>query len=220
MTANHSEVLEIAINLLFLVVLVGVFRYLPLSQLIQYRKTQHLVFGACACVFILWLFRTGILPQMEVHFLWLTALTLLLGFKWAMFSGLVALIFITVIGIEPWDMLAANGLLSVTLPITISYLIYAISFYRLPRHSFVYIFVCAFLGGMLSITLKMLGLAVYYHYQQGYLWPLVLDNYLALIPFMILPEAMLNGMTITLLVMYCPSWVYTFHQKYRPQDKS
>lgn len=181
--------------------------------------TQHMLFGSAACVFFLWLFRTGIYDGLNVHFLWLTALSLLLGFRWAMLSGLIALTGITLIGKESWSMFGINGLFAVSAPIAMSYLIYNLAFHRLPKHFFVYVFVCAFLPGALMLATKMLLLGSFYYLDGQHSWTVVKDNYLVLIPLMLFPEGMLNGMTMTLLVIYKPQWVYTFYDKYYIDNK-
>lgn len=196
-----------------------VLKRLHLPAFVEDKKIQHLVFGAAASVFFLWLFRAGIYDGLNVHFLWLTALTLLLGLRWAFISATVALVGVTVVGKETWAMLGVNGLLGVSVPLLLSYLIYNLSFHKLPRHFFVYVFVCAFLPGAVMIALKMALLGGYYYLDGIHSWTTVKDNYLILIPLMLFPEGMLNGMTMTLLIIYRPSWVYTFYDKYYLNDK-
>jgi len=75
-----------------------VLKHIDFSLLFKHKRIQHLVFGAGVSVFVLWLFRAGIYDGLTVHFLWLTALTLTLGFRYAvLISGLV-LLGITVVG--------------------------------------------------------------------------------------------------------------------------
>lgn len=195
------------------------YKRLPLRQLIDDKKVQHLVFGASVSLFVLWLFRTGIYEGLNVHFLWLTALTLLLGFRWALISGLIALFGVTAIGSESWSMFGINGLLAVTAPITVTYFIYNFSFHKLPRHFFIYVFVCSFFTGALIMAIKMSLIGSYYYLDDIHSWEVVRDNYLMLIPLMLFSEAMLNGMTMTLLVIYKPTWVYTFYDKYYIEKK-
>jgi uncharacterized membrane protein len=171
---------------------------------------QHLVFGSGAALFVLWLFRAGIYDGLDVHFLWLSALTLTLGFHYALLIAGLVLVGITVVGKESWDMLGANGLLGVCLPIALTYGIYAFSFHRIPRHLFVYVFVCAFFPGALMIALKMLFIGGFYVLGGVHALDIVNDNYWVLIPLLLFPEAMLNGMTMTLLIIYKPHWVKTF----------
>lgn len=189
------------------------------AQFSQERLKQHLLFGGSAAVFALWLFRAGIYDGLDVHFLWLTALTLTLGFRFAVLAGMLSLLGMTVIGYEPWSMIGVNGILGVFLPIALTYLIFMLAFHRLPRHLFVYIFICAFFPGGLMIATKMLALAGYYWVEGVYSWEVVFDNYLLLTPLMVFPEALLNGMTMTLMVIYKPDWVYCFHDKFYLNDR-
>lgn len=206
------------LQLTALIVLVGVLGYIARQvswrQLVDDRQQQHVVFGATASVFFLWLFRAGIFDGLNVHFLWLSALTLTLGFRWALIAGSAALFGVTLAGKESWEMLGVNGLLGVLTPVSLTYLIYSISFHKIPRHLFVYIFVCAFFPGAIMIAVKMFLLGGYYTLDGIYTWEIVKDNFIVLIPLMLFPEGLLNGMTMTLLIIYKPEWVYTFHDKF------
>lgn len=200
-------------GLLSLLICFFVSKKLIFSQLVLDKKCQHLVFGSAACVFILWMFRTGIYDGLNVHFLWLSTLTLLLGFRWAIFSASIALLGVTIFGKESIDMLGVNFLVGILAPISLTYGIYSLTFHKLPRHIFTYIFLCAFIPGALTIALKMLALSGYFYLDGLYSWHIIEDNYLMISTLMLFPEAMFNGMTITLLIIYKPEWVYTFYDK-------
>ncbi|MCC2615872.1 energy-coupling factor ABC transporter permease [Aestuariibacter halophilus] len=218
-TETALSVIQILGWLGFGLMCITLWRHLPMARLREDKKVQHLVFGTAASVFVLWLFRAGIHPGLDVHFLWLTALTLILGLRFALLSALIALFGVTLIGKESWAMFGINSLLGVALPILCSYFVYSLSFHKLPRHLMVYVFVCAFLPGALMMALKMFALGGYYFVDGAYRWQVIVDNYLQLIPLMLFPEGMLNGMTMTLLIIYKPTWVYTFYDKYYLQDK-
>lgn len=183
------------------------------------KKTQHLVLGASISVFGLWLFKVGITPGLDVHFLWLTAVTLLLGLRWALLSGFLTLLVSTMAGYDSWSMFGVNGLFGITAPIAVTYLIYNFSFHKLPKHFFIYVFICAFFAGAAMIALKMLLLGGYYYLDGFYQTDVIVDSYLRLIPLLLFSEGMLNGMTMTLLIIYKPQWVYTFYDKYYLQNK-
>ena len=185
-----------------------------LAQFIHNKHRQHLVFGSAASLFVLWLFRAGIFEGLDVHFLGLSVLTLLLGFRYAVLSSTLALLGTTLVGFVTWESFGVNGLVGNILPIGITYLFYTLSFHRIPRQLFVYIFVCAFFPAALSIALKTAAMGMFYYTQDMYTWDVIFDNYILLIPLLVFPEALLNGMAITLLVIYQPSWVYTFHDKF------
>ncbi|WP_293749827.1 energy-coupling factor ABC transporter permease [uncultured Paraglaciecola sp.] len=205
--------LQTLAGLLSLAIFYLVSKKLIFSRLISDKKCQHLVFGSAALVFLLWMFRTGIYDGLTVHFLWLSALPLLLGFRWAIFSASLALIGVTLFGKESVEMLGVNFLLGVLAPISLTYGFYSLTFHKLPRHLFIYIFLCAFIPGAMAIGLKMLALSGYFYLDGVYSWQVIADNYLVLTTLMLFPEAMFNGMTITLLIIYKPEWVYTFYDK-------
>lgn len=211
--------LQIIAMLSYIACIVMTLRSVDLRVLKVNKKWQHLVFGAAASVFILWMFRAGIYDGLDVHFLWLSALCLTLGLRWAILCSFLSLLGVTIAGLEQWHMLGVNGLLGVMLPLVLTYLIYNLSFHKLPRHFFVYVFICAFFPGAIMIALKMFLLGSYYYLDGIHDWLTVKENFLILIPLMLFPEAMLNGMTMTLLIIYRPNWVYTFYDKFYLQDK-
>ena len=184
------------------------------SGLLANKRQQHLLFGFTALLFFMWIFRAGIFEGLNVHFLWLTALTLTLGFRWAVLAGLIALVGVTFSGNESWHMLGVNGLIGVLMPVSVSYLIFMLAFHKIPRNLFIYVFACAFFPGAMVIALKMAMMGGYYLWEGFYDWPTVRDNYLLIIQLLLFPEGLLNGMTMTLLTVYKPNLVYTFHDKF------
>lgn len=206
--------IQAASLVIYLALIAYVSRHVRLAQNLKHKTRQHLLFGSAAGLFGLWIFRTGIYPGLDVHFLWLTSSVLLLGFRMSIISSFLALAGTTIIGNEPWQMLGVNGLFGAVLPIGLSYLIYTITFHRLPRHLFVYIFVSAFFAGAATITLKMGLIGGYYAIDGIHSWDVVTGNYLILIPLLLFTEGMLNGMTIIMLVIHRPLWVYTYQDKY------
>ncbi|GAC29498.1 energy-coupling factor ABC transporter permease [Brumicola pallidula] len=185
-----------------------------LRQLVDDSAFQHRFFGASAAVFVLWIFRVGIVDELQVHFIWLTSLALILGFRWAMISSSLVLLGITVVGYEKFSMLGINWLLGTLLPISVTYAIFSWSFHKLPRNVFVYIFVCAFFPGAITVSLKIIAMAGYFQLDTNLGWDVIFQNYVLLIPLLLFSEAFFNGFTITSLVVNKPEWVYTFHDKF------
>lgn len=180
---------------------------------------QHRFFGATALVFLLWIFRTGIVEELFVHFMWLASLALVLGFRWSILSATIVLFAVTALGYEKVSMFGVNWLVGVLLPIALTYGIFSLSFHKLPKNVFIYLFVCAFFPGALTISLKMLMLSAYYNIDTSLGWDVIYRNYLLLTPLMLFPEAFFNGMTMTILVVHKPHWVYTFHDKFYIDNK-
>ncbi|MEW9798634.1 energy-coupling factor ABC transporter permease [Alteromonas sp. CYL-A6] len=206
--------LQLTGYLLWGISLAAILRSLSFSEFKTNRLRQHLVFGSAAALFVLWLFRAGIFDGLDVHFLWLSAVTLTLGFRYAILAASLTLTGITVAGFESWQMLGVNAVTGILVPVAVTYVIYSVTFHRIPRNLFIYIFLCAFFPAAMSIALKTALLGGYYLTDDIYNWTTVSDNYLLLIPLLLFPEALLNGMTMTLLVIYKPEWVYTFHDKF------
>jgi len=184
------------------------------KQLVDDSAFQHRFFGASAAVFVLWIFRVGIVDELQVHFIWLTSLALILGFRWAIISSSFVLLGVTIVGYEKFSMLGINWLLGTLLPISITYAIFSWSFHKLPKNIFVYIFVCAFFPGAITVSLKMIAMAGYFELDTDLGWDVIFNNYVLLIPLLVFSEAFFNGFTMTTLVIHKPLWVYTFHDKF------
>jgi uncharacterized membrane protein len=191
-----------------------IIRNTDFKQLIDDSAFQHRFFGASAAVFVLWIFRVGIVDELQVHFIWLTSLALILGFRWAIISSSFVLLGMTISGYEKFSMLGINWLLGTLLPISVSYAIFSWSFHNLPKNLFVYIFVCAFFPGAITVSLKIIAMAGYFQLDTDLGWDVIFNNYVLLIPLLLFSEAFFNGFTITSLVIHKPQWVYTFHDKF------
>ena len=189
------------------------------SRILSDKKWQHMVFGSIALVSILWFFRVSIYDGLVIHFLWLTTLTLVLGFRWAILAGTVVLFVSTIIGHDAWSMFGVNALLGVFLPILITYSIFSLSFHHLPRQPFTYIFVCGFFPGAFAIGAKMLALSAYYYLDGVYPMDDIRDNYTVFTLLMVFPEAFFNGFSVTCLVVYKPDLISTFQDKFYIDDK-
>lgn len=207
-----------SLQILSLIVYLAGFTYVvaktDLKRIIEERRWQHIVFGSIVGVLFLWSFRVSIYEGLIIHFLWLTTLTLVLGFRWAILAATAVLLAVTIIGNEDWQMLGVNGLLGVFLPILITYAIFSFTFHRIPRNIFTYIFLCGFLPGALTIGLKMMALSGYFYIEGFYTWDVIEYNYTYMTLLMIFPEAFFNGFSITCLVIYKPDLVHTYHDKF------
>ena len=169
---------------------------------------------ACALVFaILWRIKAGILTGLDLHILGVTAATLILGWRLTILSSLLATALLAGFGqIEP-ELLPVQILIGAFIPIVLSYLAFIVSYHYLPRHFFVYIFVCAFITAGFIACIKIALGALFYLSIGQYNWQELADNYVYLSAIIWFPEAMLNGMAITIMITYRPHWVKTFYDK-------
>ncbi len=199
---------------LFLTALYFLFTFRKQDHQILFKQMskQHLFLGICCFLTILWSFQVGIVDGLEVHFLALTAVSLILGSHLALCAGLISLLINTLfINPEAIKYIGFISLCGVVLPITISSSIYYLSYLKLPKHFAIYIFVCAFFAGALSIIGKTLGFALLLYLSGEFDWQSLKDNLVILTPLLMFPEAMLNGMTMTIAVVYLPDWVRSFY---------
>ncbi len=184
-----------------------------LSGLLSSPARQTGVFSSAALLSVLWSVKAGILPGLDIHILGLTAVSLILGWRLATLSALLAAMLLYVMGSVAFEQLDTFILLTGLLPVWLSYGIFVLSYNYLPRHFFVYIFVCSFLAAGLVAASHILSTGLYYVFDGAYSLDQVVDNYLYFVFLIWFPEAMLNGMIMTLLITYRPHWVKTFYDK-------
>ncbi|HJS15427.1 MULTISPECIES: energy-coupling factor ABC transporter permease [Rheinheimera] len=184
---------------------------------LQQKAVPWPVAGASVCVLaLLWQTDATVLDALSIHFLALTSLVLLFGLR------LSCLLFVLVMALQwlmttlPLDQLLWN-LVFGWLVLALNYAVYLLCFHYLQRQLFIYLFVGAFLNSALGLVVFML-LQAWLQADQ-YSSHQLYEGYLIFIPLAALPEALLNGMAMTLLVIYKPEWVYTFYQRIYLSEK-
>ncbi|WP_417613900.1 energy-coupling factor ABC transporter permease [Oceanisphaera sp.] len=177
------------------------------------KTSQHLSFGAAIALVPLWMLQAGVKEGLEVHFLGLTTLALMLGWRMGVLMSTLSLLLITLFGFESWPDFGVNLLLGVIVPLSFSYLLFLLTYSYLYRHLFVYIFVAGFFNAALTIAVKTIAYSGFMVWSDQYSWQTVLDNYLSVLPLLLFPEALLNGMAITVLVVFKPHWMRTYRDR-------
>ena len=186
---------------------------LEYQALLQVPARQTGVLSSAVVLAFLWQIQAGILPHLNIHILGLTAVTLVLGWRLGVLSATLASLLHGYFNGVSVAELGDFWLFTALLPCYLSYGFFALCYHYLPRHFFVYIFVCAFIFAGTVGCLKILASALYYYAVGTYSWFELADNYIHFAIIMWFPEAMLNGMAITLLITYRPHWVKTFYDK-------
>jgi uncharacterized membrane protein len=169
----------------------------------------HVFLGATVSLLVLWSIRTHLGHGTEFHLLGITAVTLVLGWPLTVVAASLAQLGLTLNAAASWNIFSLEVVINGVVPIVVTELIHRLARRKLPAHFFVYIFVGAFLGGALAMVMSRLSLAAYALASGGANGSAALSS-LAYLPLMALPEALLNGMLVTLLVTYRPQWVSTF----------
>ncbi|MGC1329048.1 energy-coupling factor ABC transporter permease [Pseudomonas sp.] len=187
-------------------------RRAPWVELFTDSRRQHLLFGTVLALFVLWLVRRDFDTGVSYHFIGMTAVTLLLDWPLAMLGGLVAQMGLVLLGRQ--DLLAAgiNGLLLIGLPVLVTE-ICALAVERAqPKNPFVYIFCSGFFPAALAALLCVFA-------GLGLLWldgrfalPEWIWDFVGYLWLVIFPEAFINGIIVTALVVFCPEWLETFNR--------
>ena len=181
--------------------------------LAENRRLQHLLFGATAGLMLMWSMRAGISPGLSIHFLGITALTLMFGWDLAILSASLALLGMTLIGKESWDGFTANGICSIVVPVMVSYGILRYVEWKLPKNFFIYLFLCAFVGAGIASASAGLSSALLLWLDGVYSWAKIEHEYIRYLPLIMFPEGLMNGIVMTGMMVYLPDWVRTFDAK-------
>jgi len=184
-------------------------------------QDSHVWFAAVILLWMMWRLSVTIsnYPGLEFHLLLVTTITLMFGWPFAVLSVSLAEWMLSMEGLAAWSGYALNTLGNGLLPIAITYLIFKIVGWWLPKHFFIYIYLCAFLGGALSMLIsRLLGMLILLS-SGAYSFEQLHSHYFSILPIMLFPEAFLNGAVMTLLVVFKPEWVSSFHDEQYLQGK-
>lgn len=180
-------------------------------QLFVERALQHSFFGAMVALVLLWQMRAGINPGLTVHLLGMTAATLVLGWQFSMLAGSVALVAMVFLGKESLAAFGINDLVTVLVPalVTQGIMLWERRHFRL---FFNYIFFCGFFGAALSVAAGGILMVLLLWVFGVYDWDLLTWDYLRFLPLIMLPEAFINGMVVTGLMVYFPKRLLTLDE--------
>jgi uncharacterized membrane protein len=184
----------------------------PWVELFSDSRRQHLLFGTVFALFMLWLVRRDFDTGVSYHFIGMTAVTLLLDWPLALIGGLVAQIGLVLLGRQDLAAMGVNGALLIVLPVLVTEGCAILVERAQPRNPFVYIFCSGFFAAALSALLCLLvGLGVLW-FDERFAMPEWLEDFVGYLWLIIFPEAFINGMVISALVVFCPEWLETFNR--------
>lgn len=196
-------------NFIWLLILAQAARSAPWRILLALPMRQHVFMGASIILFLIWNFAIGSRPGLGFHLLGVTVYTLTLGWSLSVIGTGLVMTAVTLMSGD-WSALALNALLIGVLPVSVSYGIYALVDHYLPRHLFIYIFLCAFFNAMLAAGAVVLALTVLLVATETYSFDRISSDYLPFTPLYLFPEGLINGMTITALIGVRPNWLKTY----------
>jgi uncharacterized membrane protein len=197
------------VGILWGLCLFGAQRMAPWARL-RNAEQMHVYLGSVATLMLLWHLRAEVLAGVSYHLLGLTAVTLMFGWSLAVIAASLALAGVCLNTGAGWDGFLPNALVAGVAPITLTQILLILIRWYLPKQFFVYVLVNGFLtAGLVGVAcgyLVIWMLAFGGAYSIGQLHETVLPFF----PLMFLPEAFLNGLLLTILVVFRPHWVYSF----------
>ena len=207
--ALFPSVLLWLVDVLYALALIAALRMAPWRRLVE-AGLIHVFLGTVVALMLLWHLRADVQPGLSFHLLGLTAVTLIFGWSLAVVAASLALIGVYLNTGAEWSGFAMNAMVAGVVPITLTQALLILIRWYLPKQFFVYVLVNGFL------TAGFVGVACAYLVT----WLLVLSgaysfaqldqSFLPFFPLMFLPEAMLNGWIMVILVAFRPHWVYSF----------
>jgi uncharacterized membrane protein len=173
----------------------------------------HAFLGSVLVLILLWHAQVLVKPGLSFHLMGLTTLTLMFGWSLAVIGASLALVgvcFNTGVG---WESFGVNALIGGVVPVTLTQVLLVLIRAYLPRNFFVYVLVNGFLtAGLVGIATGFLvtGLLVA---TGAYSFMELKQVFVPFFPLMFLPEAIINGWVMTVLVAFRPQWVYSFRDE-------
>jgi uncharacterized membrane protein len=181
-------------------------------ELFTDSRRQHVLFATVFALFLLWLVRRDFDTGVSYHFIGMTAVTLLLDWPLAIIGGLVAQLGLLALGRQDLAVLGVNGLLFIGLPVLVTEACAILVERAQPKSPFVYIFCSGFLAAALaSLLCLVLALAVLW-FDGIFEMPIFLEDFIGYLWLIIFPEAFINGMIISALVVFSPHLLETFNR--------
>ena len=184
----------------------------PWVELFTDSRRQHLLFGTVFALFMLWLVRRDFDTGVSYHFIGMTAVTLLLDWPLAIVGGLVAQLGLVLLGRQDLAAVGVNGALLILLPVLVTECIAILVERAQPRNPFVYIFVSGFFAAALSALLCLLLALWLLWFDERFAMPYWLEDFVGYLWLLIFPEAFINGMVVSALVVFSPEWLETFNR--------
>jgi uncharacterized membrane protein len=204
-----SPVLILAMSLVYGLVLLAAFRMAPWARF-RNGEQLHVYLGLVVTLLMLWAMQVKVQPGLSFHLLGATAATLMFGWSLAVIATSLALVGVSLNAGGGWENFAINAMLAGVVPVTLTQVLLVLIRAYLPRQFFVYVLVNGFLtAGVVAVTAGYL--AAWLLVANGvYTFAQLNQTVLPFFPMMFLPEAMLNGWAMVVLVAQRPGWVYSF----------
>ncbi|WP_150299391.1 energy-coupling factor ABC transporter permease [Pseudomonas profundi] len=203
-------------------VLLWALAHAPWVELAADTRRQHLLYGSVFLLCVLWLMRREFDSGLTFHFIGMTAVTLLLDWPLAIVAGTLAQVAMVILGMDDAAAFGANGLVRILGPVAVTIVISQALERSKPSNLFLYIFISGFFAASFAaVAAVLLGMGML-GWSGNLTPPDTLVEFFGYMLLVMFPEAFINGMIVSGLVVFCPEWVETFNaDRYfqEPHDK-
>lgn len=197
-------------NALFgLTLLLSLF-FIHWQHLFNDTSLQHRLGLALIAVIFIWSIRAGISEGLGIHFFLITSIHLIFGWQLAIWVIAIALLGMVLIGKEVWQGIGINAFVSAIIPMLCTYTVWRVQEAKKLYNPFAFIFLVCCLGAVLSIIASGILLTWLLWAAEIYSLDEIYQQFWIYVPLIALPEATINGIIITGLIVYRPHWVKFF----------
>ena len=198
-------------NVIYLAAIILAFKQANWKELSKEPSFQHVFLGATVFVALLWQMKADITTLVCIHFLMSTTLTVMFRWPLAIIASSLALVGLCWTGKTPWYLFGVNALTTAIVPVVVSHILFQLADKKLPDNFFTLFFVggfftilsAAFSSGLTLMIGLWLGTNSWDFYR-------ISSEYLLFLPMILPPEAVLNGMLLSSLMVFKPKWVKNF----------
>lgn len=180
-------------------------------KLLKQPLVQQLLAATVCILMVLWQLKGQLPGSPPVHFLGVTCLVLVLGLRLSLLVVPIALFMpMPLLALLKSQQLIVDQLLiwqwlCLLFAVIQSYLVLLLSQKWLPRKLFVVIFVGGFFNSILSSISYLILMALgFYWFTDTTSFSI---DYLMITPLLAFPEGLLNGMALTMLLVFKPQWL-------------
>jgi len=196
--------------LVMLFVLVPAIRTAPWHKVTKDKEAQHVFLGFSVLQFFVWQFSAQIEGGVNFHFLLIALSVLMFGWQFSLFSAIIAVFSMSLIGTFELELIALNFVLQGVIPVVIVWFLVKWSYRVLDRNFFVFVFFNGFFAAALS-TLVALGLIATTLVMSGAMeGEKVKTDFVQYFPMILIPEGFINGILVAAVIILKPSWVSCF----------
>jgi uncharacterized membrane protein len=196
-------------GLIYALALIAALRMAPWAKL-RSVELLNVFLGTVVALLVLWHMRANVQPGLSFHLLGVTAVTLMFGWSLAVIAASLALLGVYLNGDTGWSSFALNALVGGVVPVTITQILLILIRWYLPKQFFVYVLVNGFLTAGFAAVLCGYMATWLLVASGAYSFAELDRTFVPFFPLMFMPEAMLNGWIMVVLVAFRPQWVYSF----------